>query len=117
MGVRNLRAICPKCGGKMHTQPKGLGHLSLWANSWVLVQTGSECQWYGVALTGKVNADGRSAFGFTKPASVVLGSPTISAGAAVTFPRCAGSKREVVAGPEQPVCRPLLRWRPMDVAR
>lgn len=53
MGVRNLRAICPNCGGKIHTQPKGLGHFT-WANSWMLVQTGSECQHCGVALSGKV---------------------------------------------------------------
>lgn len=59
MGVRNLRAICPACGGKIHTQAKGLGHIT-WANSWFLVQTGTECQWCGVALTGKVKADGRA---------------------------------------------------------
>jgi len=53
MGVRNLRAICPNCGGKIHTQPKGLGHFT-WANSWMLVQTGSECQHCGTALSGKV---------------------------------------------------------------
>jgi uncharacterized protein (DUF983 family) len=75
MGVRNLRAVCPNCGGKIHTQPKGLGHIT-WANSWLLVQTGAECQWCGVALTGKVSGDGRaqltgvaetSATGFVKP--------------------------------------------------
>lgn len=54
MGIKNLRAICPNCGGKIHTQPKGLGHVSLWSNSWFLVQTGSECQHCGVALSGKV---------------------------------------------------------------
>jgi hypothetical protein len=57
MGVMNLRAICPHCGGKIHTQPKGLGHFT-WARSWFLVQTGTECQWCGGALTGKVKADG-----------------------------------------------------------
>jgi hypothetical protein len=59
MGVRNLRAICPNCDGKIHTQPKGLGHIT-WANSWFLVQTGTECQWCGVTLSGKVGADGRA---------------------------------------------------------
>lgn len=59
MGMRNLRAICPNCGGKIHTQPKGLGHIT-WANSWFLVQTGSECQHCGVALTGKVTAGGKA---------------------------------------------------------
>lgn len=53
MGIRNMRAICPNCGGKIHTQPKGLGNFT-WANSWMLVQTGSECQHCGVALSGKV---------------------------------------------------------------
>lgn len=56
MGIRNLRAICPNCGGKIHTQPKGLGHIT-WANNWLLVQTGKECQHCGVALTGKVKMD------------------------------------------------------------
>jgi hypothetical protein len=59
MGVRNLRAICPNCGGKIHTQPKGLGHFT-WANSWFLVKTGSECQHCGVALSGKVAASGKA---------------------------------------------------------
>lgn len=59
MGMRNLRAICPNCGGKIHTQPKGLGHFT-WANSWMLVQTGSECQHCGVALSGKVAADNKA---------------------------------------------------------
>jgi hypothetical protein len=59
MGVRNLRAICPNCGGKIHTQPKGLGHFT-WANSWMLVQTGTECQHCGVALSGKVAAGNKA---------------------------------------------------------
>lgn len=59
MGMRSLRAICPNCGGKIHTQPKGLGHFT-WANSWMLVQTGSECQHCGVALSGKVAADNKA---------------------------------------------------------
>jgi hypothetical protein len=59
MGLRNLRAICPNCGGKIHTQPKGLGHLT-WANSWLTAQTGTECQHCGVALTGKITAAGRA---------------------------------------------------------
>lgn len=59
MGLRNLRAICPNCGAKIHTQPKGLGHIT-WANSWVLAQTGTECPYCHVALTGKVTAAGRA---------------------------------------------------------
>lgn len=54
MGIRNLRAICPNCGAKIHTQPKGLGHVSLWMNSGPLVKTGTQCPMCGVALTGKV---------------------------------------------------------------
>jgi hypothetical protein len=41
MGVLNPRAICPNCGGKIHTQAG---------------RTGRECQFCGVALTGKVGA-------------------------------------------------------------
>lgn len=59
MGVMNLRAICPNCGGKIHTQPKGLGHFT-WARSWFLVQTGTTCQHCGVALSGKVKADNKA---------------------------------------------------------
>jgi hypothetical protein len=56
MGIRNLRAICPACGGKIHTQPKGLGKVT-WANSGPMVETGGECQHCGVALSGKVGVD------------------------------------------------------------
>lgn len=59
MGVMNLRAICPNCGGKIHTQPKGFGHFT-WARSWFLVQTGTTCQHCGVALSGKVKADNKA---------------------------------------------------------
>jgi DNA-directed RNA polymerase subunit RPC12/RpoP len=59
MGLRSLRAICPNCGAKIHTQPKGLGHIT-WANSWITAQTGRECPYCGVALTGKVTAAGRA---------------------------------------------------------
>jgi ribosomal protein S27AE len=59
VGLRNLRAICPNCGAKIHTQPKGLGHIT-WANSWVNVQTGKECPFCGVALTGKVGPGNRA---------------------------------------------------------
>lgn len=54
MGVGNVRVICPRCGAKIATQHKRLGRLSLWANSWLLVQTGTECPECGVKLTGKV---------------------------------------------------------------
>ncbi len=59
MGVMNLRAICPNCGGKIHTQPKGLGYLT-WSRSWFLVQTGTTCQHCGVALSGRVKADNKA---------------------------------------------------------
>lgn len=59
MGLRNLRAICPNCGAKIHTQPKGLGHIT-WANSWLFAETGSECPECGLPLTGKVTAGGRA---------------------------------------------------------
>jgi hypothetical protein len=59
MGVRNMRAICPNCGGKVHTQPKGLGRVT-WLNSWFLVETGDHCQWCGVAFTGKVTVDNQA---------------------------------------------------------
>lgn len=66
MGLRNLRAICPNCGGKIHTQPKGLGKLT-WMNSWMFVETGRQCQHCGVALTGKVTAGNRAVVDTTKP--------------------------------------------------
>lgn len=59
MGLLNNRAICPQCGGKIHTQARGIGHLT-WARSGLLVQTGSECQHCGVALSGKVGPDNRA---------------------------------------------------------
>lgn len=61
MGIRNLRAICPNCGAKIHTQPKGLGHVSLWMNSGPLVKTGTQCPMCGVALTGRVMLAGNVA--------------------------------------------------------
>jgi len=66
MGLRNQRAICPQCGGKIHTQPKGLGHVT-WANSGPLAQTGSECQHCGVPLTGKVTLTGYAVVDETRP--------------------------------------------------
>jgi ribosomal protein S27AE len=59
MGLRNLRAICPNCGAKIHTQPKGLGKIT-WMNSGPLSETGKECPECGVALTGKVKMDGKA---------------------------------------------------------
>lgn len=54
MGLKNMRAICPNCGGKVHTQPKGfLGTIALGANG-PLVKTGTQCEHCGVKLTGKV---------------------------------------------------------------
>jgi hypothetical protein len=66
MGIMNLRAICPNRGGKIHTQPKGLGHLT-WARSWFLVQTGTTCQHCGVALTGKVKANNQAELAPNQP--------------------------------------------------
>ena len=57
MGIKNMRAICPNCGGKIATQARGLGHVT-WMASGALVRTGTTCQWCGVALTGRV--DGRN---------------------------------------------------------
>jgi hypothetical protein len=71
MGMRNMRAICPNCGGKIHTQPKGLGHIT-WANSWILVQTGTECEHCGVALTGKVRSNNKAVLADTQPSSPIL---------------------------------------------
>jgi hypothetical protein len=59
MGIRNLRAICPSCGGKIHTQAKGVGRFT-WASSSALVATGSECQHCGAALSGKVGVDNKA---------------------------------------------------------
>jgi DNA-directed RNA polymerase subunit RPC12/RpoP len=76
MGLRNLRAICPNCGAKIHTQPKGLGHFT-WANSWFSVQTGTECPYCHIALTGKVTAGNRAvAAGAAGTGSGKSGKPT-----------------------------------------
>lgn len=56
MGLLNQRATCPNCGGKLHTRPRGLGYFT-WMRSGPLVKTGTQCQWCGVALTGKVGWD------------------------------------------------------------
>ena len=69
MGLRNLRAICPNCGSKIHTQPKGLGHIT-WANSWVNAQTGRECPACGVALSGNITANGRAELAGVTPTTV-----------------------------------------------
>jgi hypothetical protein len=54
MGLKNMRAICPNCGGKIHTQPRGfLGSIAIGANG-VLVKTGTTCELCGVTLTGRV---------------------------------------------------------------
>lgn len=56
MGMKNMRAICPNCGGKIHTQPKGfLGAIAIGANG-PLTKTGTTCEHCGVKLTGKVTA-------------------------------------------------------------
>jgi hypothetical protein len=66
MGLRSLRATCPNCGGKIHTRPMGLGHLT-WANSWVFAQTGTECQHCNVPLTGKITPGGMAVLDEAKP--------------------------------------------------
>ena len=60
MGLLNIRARCPKCGGLIHTQPTALGSLTWMRNGPLLVTTGKECQWCGVALTGKVDWQNRA---------------------------------------------------------
>jgi len=60
MGVMRMRAICPNCGGKIHTQAKGLGHLTWMANGPLLVKTATTCQFCGIALTGKVDMQNRA---------------------------------------------------------
>lgn len=74
MGLRSLRATCPNCGGKIHTRPKGLGHLT-WANSWVLAETGTECQFCGVALTGKITAGGMAVLAEVAPPPAFKAKP------------------------------------------
>ena len=59
MGLMNNRAICPNCGGKIHTQSRGVGALTLGSRG-LLVQTGKECQHCGIALSGKVGMDNRA---------------------------------------------------------
>lgn len=59
MGLVNNRAICPECGGKIHTQGRGLGVL-LPIRSGIAVQTGTRCQHCGVALSGKVGLDNKA---------------------------------------------------------
>ena len=60
MGIMRMRAICPNCGGKIHTQAKGLGHFTWMANGPLLVKTGTTCQFCGIALTGKVDMQNRA---------------------------------------------------------
>lgn len=54
-----MRAICPNCGGKIHTQPKGIFALSPGANGF-MVKTGNECEHCGIKLTGKVDYKNRA---------------------------------------------------------
>lgn len=59
MGLVNNRAICPNCGGKIHTQARGLGVL-LPIRSGIAVRTGTQCQHCGVTLSGKVGLDNKA---------------------------------------------------------
>lgn len=56
MGLVNNRAFCPNCNGKIHTRARGLGVL-LPFRSGALVQTGTQCQHCGTALSGRVGLD------------------------------------------------------------
>ena len=59
MGFKNMPAICPSCGGKIHTEPEGrLGSIAMevvGANG-PMLKTGSTCEHCGAQLTGKVTA-------------------------------------------------------------
>lgn len=59
MGLTNLRAICPNCGSKIHTQGRGLGRFTL-GTSGALATTGTECPSCGAALSGKVGVDNKA---------------------------------------------------------
>lgn len=58
MGFVNPRARCPQCGAKIHTAPKGLGHFALFGRSSWMLETGTECPYCGVPLTGRVKPGG-----------------------------------------------------------
>lgn len=60
MGFNNPRAICPNCGGKIHTQAAGP----------FAQRTGTTCQLCGVALTGKVS--------WTNRAELAVAAPTMT---------------------------------------
>jgi hypothetical protein len=59
MGFKNMPAICPSYGGKIHTEPKGfLGSIAMevvGANG-PMLKTGSTCAHCGAKLTGTVTA-------------------------------------------------------------
>jgi DNA-binding NarL/FixJ family response regulator len=59
MGFKTNRAICPSCGGKVHTQARGIAALGVGVSG-PLVKTGTTCQWCGIALSGKVGADNKA---------------------------------------------------------
>lgn len=59
MGFKTNRAICPSCGGKIHTQARGLAAFGVGVSG-PLVRTGTVCQWCGIALSGKVGADNKA---------------------------------------------------------
>ncbi len=59
MGFKTNRAICPSCGGKIHTQARGIAALGV-GISGPLVRTGTSCQWCGIALSGRVGVDNKA---------------------------------------------------------
>ena len=59
VGFKTNRAICPSCGGKIHTQARGIAALGVGVSG-PLVRTGTRCQWCGIALSGKVGADNKA---------------------------------------------------------
>jgi hypothetical protein len=60
MGMQNMRAICPQCGTKIHTEASAWGVLALGGRSGPMTRTGLECPGCGLALSGKVGFDGNA---------------------------------------------------------
>jgi hypothetical protein len=70
MGFMNPRAICPNCGGKIHTQPNAWGALFFsGVRPTFAVRTGSTCPFCGVALTGKVTITNQAVLAKAPPKS------------------------------------------------
>jgi hypothetical protein len=77
VGLKNLRAICPNCQGKIPTQPKNLlGSLAIAANGPLMVKTGVECPYCHVALTGKVTLDNHAVLAPMRSTVAAKAQPT-----------------------------------------